>query len=470
MVKATKEAGAPPLKYKEAANASKAAGVFTLEVVKQGSLVETHDIGTDRTYFTFGRLPTCDFPMEHESVSRYHAVLQFVDDGRRAQLVDLGSSHGTYVNKQRVRPDRPVVLGIGDQIKFGMSSRIWVFGSNDESILEESCDGHDSSVIEQSNIKKSAYARDPVKYLRTILAENEYSYEPMVIAEGGAGTSTGFGEETAERVYFVQISLPFDDHDGNALAGVAKASKRQDAERLACLDALKKLGKHGYMNRSKALADPYNNSINPDDDGGDDDDDVYYDRTLLHSKCSAGSQNTKEPPETFTSLCVKLAQVDADIARIERSLKDLGAELPENQTGNDDVDELDAYMDTLAQSEKKGDRRKLDEQLSSLRKQKDRLEALVKLVAPDDDDTVQPGDSQKSRSDLDTVRTPSVPIPKRRRVQGPSTREGFKSDTTVSTPVIKAKKEEEEEEEESWQPPQDQIGDGRTLLNEKYGY
>ena len=45
----------------------------------------------------------CDLPMEHPSVSRYHAILQFREDGALF-LYDLGSGHGTRVNKKTIAP------------------------------------------------------------------------------------------------------------------------------------------------------------------------------------------------------------------------------------------------------------------------------------------------------------------------------------------------------------------------------
>ncbi|KAJ1784759.1 hypothetical protein LPJ59_006288, partial [Coemansia sp. RSA 2399] len=368
---------APPLKYQEPTNASKPGGVYTLEVVKQGSVVEAHEIRATATYFTFGRLPVCDFPMDHASISRYHAVLQFVDDGMTTQLVDLGSSHGSFVNKRRVQPNNPLRLGIGDQIRFGMSSRVWVLGSNDEKIL----DRRDQETMAEGAQKKQhgkPYARDPVRFLQSLLEENEHSYEPKFVTRVNDSTDAGRrsidDEATEQRIYHVQISLPFADHNGNTLDGVARAAKRQDAERLACLDALEKLGKHGYLDSegsAAALADPYSHSI----DGGYEEDE-YYDRTMQHSKRSAGA------PETFASLSAKLVLVNEDIAQTEQTIEALVAKPSKDPDG--DEDELDAYMTTLARSEKEGDQKKLDEQLDALRKQKDRLEMLVRLVAPDD--------------------------------------------------------------------------------------
>ena len=42
------------------------------------------------------------FPMEHPSISRLHAVLQFRGSDGAAFLYDPGSAHGSVVNKQRI--------------------------------------------------------------------------------------------------------------------------------------------------------------------------------------------------------------------------------------------------------------------------------------------------------------------------------------------------------------------------------
>ena len=41
-------------------------------------------------------------PMEHPSISRLHAVLQFRGKDGAAFLYDAGSSHGSFLNKQRL--------------------------------------------------------------------------------------------------------------------------------------------------------------------------------------------------------------------------------------------------------------------------------------------------------------------------------------------------------------------------------
>ncbi|KAG5456268.1 MAG: hypothetical protein BJ554DRAFT_4037, partial [Olpidium bornovanus] len=174
---------APPLKYERPEGSSLPRPGLGFEVVRSGALLETLDMpdqefvvfgrcAASRTgltppglegppscslpgvawclYFSLdafsrwplGRLPMCDLPMEHpvsavatwplpaafarRSISRYHAVLQFFADGT-AHIYDLGSAHGTKLNKRPIAPRSYQRLRIGDQLRFGESTRSYCF-------------------------------------------------------------------------------------------------------------------------------------------------------------------------------------------------------------------------------------------------------------------------------------------------------------------------------------------------------
>jgi smad nuclear-interacting protein 1 len=78
-----------------------------------------------------------DIPLDHPSVSKQHAVLQFRlvayerADGSAGRtvcpyLIDLEAANGTYVNNQGVDAKRYVELFEIDVLKFGFSSREYV--------------------------------------------------------------------------------------------------------------------------------------------------------------------------------------------------------------------------------------------------------------------------------------------------------------------------------------------------------
>ena len=81
-------------------------------------LVDTFKL-EGKSHFTVGRLPICDVPFEHPSLSRYHAILQFKSTPSPEKpvgfyLYDLDSTHGTQHNKQKgaqldTRTERPVL-------------------------------------------------------------------------------------------------------------------------------------------------------------------------------------------------------------------------------------------------------------------------------------------------------------------------------------------------------------------------
>ena len=128
---------------------------FSLSVIKSGTIIEEVDI-SEKPYVVFGRLSTCDVHLEHPSISRYHAILQYRPPSQEQQeseeadregggneiqshtlfstnpkdpgyyIYDLGSTHGTYLNKTRIDPRCYYRVRIGQMMKFGGSSRLFL--------------------------------------------------------------------------------------------------------------------------------------------------------------------------------------------------------------------------------------------------------------------------------------------------------------------------------------------------------
>ena len=124
---------------------------FSLSIIKNGSIIDELDLG-GKEYLVFGRLPTCDIQLEHPSISRHHAVLQYrpasqekkegeeegegESENRTAfstnprepgyYVYDLGSTHGTYLNKRRLDQRCYFRVRVGQMVKFGGSSRLFL--------------------------------------------------------------------------------------------------------------------------------------------------------------------------------------------------------------------------------------------------------------------------------------------------------------------------------------------------------
>jgi len=68
---------------------------------------------------TVGREGTNDLVLRFERVSPHHATLEPRDDGRGVEVIDAGSTHGTFVNGTRLRSGERVRLLDGARLEFG---------------------------------------------------------------------------------------------------------------------------------------------------------------------------------------------------------------------------------------------------------------------------------------------------------------------------------------------------------------
>ena len=104
---------------------------YSFEVLKNGKIIDNIPL-ENKSFFVFGRLPSCDITLEHPSLSRYHAVLQYSGPSSPSTkeqgwyIFDLDSTHGTWINKRKVFPKKYYRIKVGYVIKFGGSSRLHI--------------------------------------------------------------------------------------------------------------------------------------------------------------------------------------------------------------------------------------------------------------------------------------------------------------------------------------------------------
>uniref|UniRef100_A0A7E4VY52 FHA domain-containing protein n=1 Tax=Panagrellus redivivus TaxID=6233 RepID=A0A7E4VY52_PANRE len=77
------------------------------------------------SFVSFGREPPVDFWISHDSVSRKHAVLQYGNgsDGPGWYIFDLGSSHGTFVNDEKIPAKEYVFVEDGSTVRLGFAAK-----------------------------------------------------------------------------------------------------------------------------------------------------------------------------------------------------------------------------------------------------------------------------------------------------------------------------------------------------------
>ncbi|CAL1153155.1 unnamed protein product [Cladocopium goreaui] len=95
------------------------------DVFKGGERIGRFILSPTQTTWTIGRCPPIDIRAGHETVSRKHA--QVNRQGCFTFLQDLGSAHGTLLNGQKLVKNTLERLCSGDNLRFGGSSRIYVY-------------------------------------------------------------------------------------------------------------------------------------------------------------------------------------------------------------------------------------------------------------------------------------------------------------------------------------------------------
>ncbi|XP_050543818.1 nuclear inhibitor of protein phosphatase 1 [Daktulosphaira vitifoliae] len=104
-----------------------------LDVLKGDKLIQKLMLDQKKCYL-FGRnAQMSDFCIDHQSCSRVHAAFVYHKHLNRAFLVDLGSTHGTYIGSIRIEAHRPTQLPINSQFHFGASTRTYIIRERPQS-------------------------------------------------------------------------------------------------------------------------------------------------------------------------------------------------------------------------------------------------------------------------------------------------------------------------------------------------
>lgn len=168
---------------------------FYLEILKNGSIMEMTDL-TTKPYFVLGRLPSNNIVLEHPSISRHHALLQYRATAEEDQeegwyLYDLDSTHSTFLNKQKLPPRVYTRIRAGHMFKLGASTRLFILQGPEEDQEKES----DLTVTQLKELRRKQEA----------LMEQEDNRElekPSPSREGepstGSGIDWGMGEDAEE--------------------------------------------------------------------------------------------------------------------------------------------------------------------------------------------------------------------------------------------------------------------------------
>ncbi|KAK9272689.1 hypothetical protein L1049_003066 [Liquidambar formosana] len=381
---------------------------FSLEVLKDGSIIDQFDISEKGAYM-FGRVDLCDFVLDHPTISRFHAVLQFKRNGD-AYIYDLGSTHGTSINKNQVKKKIYVELHVGDVIRFGNSSRLYIFQGPAELMPPET----DLKSIRNAKIRGEIQDRE---------ASLQRARREASLADG---ISWGMGEDAIEEAEDDADEITWQTYKGQL---TEKQEKTRDkiikrTEKIANMkkeiDAIRvkdiaqgglTQGQQTQIARNEQrisqiveelenLEETLNESIREsmgartgnisggkkkgaveDEEEFSSDDDDFYDRTK--NKSSIQKVSEIRSVETADTL---LDKKDAIIKEMGDKTKLLSVEkdrmVSETEVKTEAGDPLDAYMSGLSSQLVLDRTEQFQKELSTLQSELDRIVYLLKIADP----------------------------------------------------------------------------------------
>ncbi|CAH8483699.1 unnamed protein product [Heterobilharzia americana] len=128
------------IKYNEPEDARKPTSHWRLYAFKGNKTLPILHIHRQSGFLIGRDRKIADIPMDHPSISKQHAVLQyrFVRGAIRLYIIDLESANGTYLNNNRIEPRRYYELLEKDVIKFGFSTREYVVMTSETDVDDSS--------------------------------------------------------------------------------------------------------------------------------------------------------------------------------------------------------------------------------------------------------------------------------------------------------------------------------------------
>ncbi|CAO1432404.1 unnamed protein product [Diamesa tonsa] len=393
--------------YKEPNWSGAPSEYYGFEVLKNGQIVEQIKNLEKKNFWVFGRLPQNEIVAAHPTVSRHHCVLQYrpqieSEEGSDEPeiekgwfIFDLDSTHGTFLNRMRVRPKTYIRIRVGMMLKLGSSTRNFIL----QGPMEDSEDESELSVTELKQQKvqrdqereeeKQMKERDELLELERLeklkesqgiswgmaddaedepdLTENPFAVtnNEELFLNDPKKTLRGFFEreghnldykcdELSPGTFVCRIALPIDDDFGKPIvAEVQHKGKKKDCVANGALEACRILDRHGVLRQAnheprRAKAANYSDS----------DSDDYLDRTGdVEKKRLKKAPLTDSIAFTYDELLVQEQELLEKIKGLEEKLQEcLKEEKQQKQSQNNDDEDLDAFMSNLSNLDKKVDK------------------------------------------------------------------------------------------------------------------
>ncbi|KAL9230370.1 hypothetical protein vseg_005732 [Gypsophila vaccaria] len=198
-------------------------GLFFLEVLKDGIVLDC--INLHKRKHIFGRqFHTCDFVLDHQSVSRQHAAVVPHKNGS-VYVVDLGSAHGTFVANERLTKESPVELEVGQSLRFAASTRTYVLRKNEAALFSRTLS------LSEINLPPPPDPSDEEALVAYNTILNRYGItESDLSGSTASATESGGKDDKRPAKRMRKMRVAFRDQVGGELIEVVGVSDGADVE------------------------------------------------------------------------------------------------------------------------------------------------------------------------------------------------------------------------------------------------
>ncbi|KAF6169101.1 hypothetical protein GIB67_038598 [Kingdonia uniflora] len=379
---------------------------FYLEVLKDGAIIDQLHVSEKGAYM-FGRVDLCDLVLEHPTISRFHAVLQFKQSGE-AYLYDLGSTHGTSINKNQVKKKVYAELHVGDVIRFGQSSRLYIFQGPSELMPPEK----DLKKIRSSKVLEEIKDRE-ASLLRAKMEASLADGISWGMGEDAIEEAEEDAEEVTWQIYKGQLTEKQEKTREKIIKRTEKiANMKKEIDAIRAKDisqggltqgqqtqiARNEQRMSQILEELESLEETLNESIQEslgartgkirgnkkgtivDEDEVTSDEDEFYDRTKKSTHQKVDEDQSIETTDTL------LEKKDAIIKKMENTknliMNEKSRNVQQIKEETEGGDPLDAYMTGLSSQLVLDTTTQLEKELSSLLSELDRILYLLKIADP----------------------------------------------------------------------------------------
>ncbi|XP_054725866.1 kanadaptin [Anastrepha obliqua] len=411
---------------------------YKFEILKSGQIIDEIKNLQAKAFWKFGRLPppANDLELAHPTISRFHAILQYrpknstqsggenVSNKLKDEppegwyIYDLNSTHGTFLNKQRIPPHVFIRIRVGHMLRLGASTRSYILQGPEEDAEPESDltvtelrEQHKEKLIaaEAEAIRKAAEAEERERNEginwgmgedadeETDLTHNPFAStnNEELFLDDPKKTLRGYFEregmeleykcdEMSAGSFVCRVELPLSDAFGRPIvAEVVHKGRKKECVVQCALEACRILDRHGVLRQ--ANQEPLRRKVKSQSDSEEDD---FLDRTGdVERKKQRKSNPSTNCALTYEDLLKKDSEIVGQLKEIEDDIlryQDTQRRLKAFESNNSD--DLDHFMENLADATQldKTEIRKLRLEQQRLNAEKQKVQRLIKIAKPID--------------------------------------------------------------------------------------